>query len=297
MMNIAVFGDIHGHLLQMYRIVQRWQRENKKKIDLILSTGDIGTFGIASALDKATQRFAKKDPEELGFQMYFETKSPEADSVLEDKENPVTADFAYIKGNHEDFNLLENHPNDKGQVSYFPVDYYGKMFYLKNNGMYIFEKEGVTVSIGGLGGLDRDTSGRNPEKYQTGAFLTNKDFKDSYQMDNPNILLVHDTPHGTTSETEGSYRLLEIIKYLRPEYCFFGHCHKKVNYGKLDDTRTSIYGMNEVTYYRNEDDLGAMGIIEWKSEKENSFYYVEEGWVKEYTKHSFDWLIKKNPFV
>ena len=69
-MNIAIFGDIHGKILPLLKLCQRWQKEHNSIIDLILSVGDIGAFPDFSRMDKATLRWVKKDRLETGFMDY-----------------------------------------------------------------------------------------------------------------------------------------------------------------------------------------------------------------------------------
>jgi predicted phosphodiesterase len=59
-MNIAVVGDVHGHLALMYAILGRWQQESGRRIDLILQLGDMGAahqFFLTVA--PPTMRFAE----------------------------------------------------------------------------------------------------------------------------------------------------------------------------------------------------------------------------------------------
>ena len=62
----AVFGDIHGVLDNMFTVCELYENIYSEKIDYILQTGDLGIFHYGSKLDKATKRFASKDPTELG---------------------------------------------------------------------------------------------------------------------------------------------------------------------------------------------------------------------------------------
>ena len=56
--NIAVFGDLHGHFTLMYRLLKRWEIENNENVDLILQIGDLGVFPPPYRLDKATMKFS-----------------------------------------------------------------------------------------------------------------------------------------------------------------------------------------------------------------------------------------------
>lgn len=64
---LAVFGDLHGHVRLMYQLCRLWQMNHGVKLDGILQCGDLGFYPDPKAIDKATQRYASRDPEELGF--------------------------------------------------------------------------------------------------------------------------------------------------------------------------------------------------------------------------------------
>ena len=51
---IAVLGDLHGHFTLALKILNRWERENNKKLDLILQVGD---FGDSFEIGRGTKIF------------------------------------------------------------------------------------------------------------------------------------------------------------------------------------------------------------------------------------------------
>ena len=63
--HIAIFGDAHGHLRLLFQLCRLWQLEHKTHLDGIIVCGDLGFFPDVSRLDKATRRFALKDPVEI----------------------------------------------------------------------------------------------------------------------------------------------------------------------------------------------------------------------------------------
>lgn len=137
-LNIAILGDTHGHLTLAYRILNRWQREERRQIDLILQVGDFGAFPTPYRMDKATKRFAENDPDELGFTAYY-LGEPEAEEILGDdapEHRKIDADMIFIRGNHEDFMYLtELGGTDDGPV---PVDPFEKICYLKSGIPFTF---------------------------------------------------------------------------------------------------------------------------------------------------------------
>ncbi len=118
-MNIAVLADTHGRILLAFKIVDRYQRETGKKIDLILQCGDMGIFPDVEKIDKATRRHAETDETELGFAQYFVEHTDEAESVLAQ----VDCDLLCVRGNHEDQEFLDD-LEARSDNSSFPCDYY-----------------------------------------------------------------------------------------------------------------------------------------------------------------------------
>ena len=48
--NIIVTGCIHGCMDKMYKDIQEFEKQNKKKIDLVLCTGDFECMGTENDL-------------------------------------------------------------------------------------------------------------------------------------------------------------------------------------------------------------------------------------------------------
>jgi hypothetical protein len=56
--NIAVLGDLHGHIDLALSILKRWEKEHGKSLDSIIQVGDLGYFPDLERIDSATKRFA-----------------------------------------------------------------------------------------------------------------------------------------------------------------------------------------------------------------------------------------------
>ena len=124
-MYLAVAGDVHGHLALLYAILGRWQRESGRSFDLILQVGDLGAFASGSELDRATQRHARTDPEEMGFRDFAR---PEPPRTLLDPRPPLV----FIPGNHEDFDFLARHEARAGASPVYPITPDGKIQALRS---------------------------------------------------------------------------------------------------------------------------------------------------------------------
>ncbi len=175
-MNVAVFGDTHGHLRLVLQLCRLWQMREGVPVDAVLQCGDLGFFPDLGTLDKATRRFAARDPEELGFARFFGApEPPERDELVEevllgppDHPGTLRGPVIWCHGNHEDFTALEARV---GSAHLTPVDAYNRFFFLRSGRrahIEVFEhgeappgfKRAVTL---------RDDTGRRVAAFPVGA--------------------------------------------------------------------------------------------------------------------------------
>ena len=279
-MYVAVFGDLHGKIKLAYKLCHRWQIENKTKLDLILQVGDLGVWPDSSKLDKATARFAAKEPMELGFQEFLEG-SEELDDLFYDKDNGVAADLYFCKGNHEDFDFLKENKSRQPASS---VDAYQKLNYISNGRSFIFGKGNSKVAIAALGGLDKEIV-KDPGRKPKDVYFTDKELQELRLQKNIDILLTHQgyDLHGIVSE-----RLTRAVKDLNPAYHFFGHKHVESELGNND--HTVMVEMNLLEFKRKSGRLTrkGFGILYWEDKDNHLFSFIEDPWLEEYTKFTWE---------
>jgi len=278
--NIAVLGDLHGHFTLAYRILRRWEKEHNEKIDMILQVGDFGTFPPPFRVDRATTRFAKKDPDELSFVNYH-CGSDEAGEILGPEasdECRISACMYFIMGNHEDFEFLAYLPGSWDDL--VPVDQYGKMLYMRNGSTHRFHIGGYDLKIGCLGGIAktcRESEDAIP------SFYTKEEVKrlraNGAGID---VFLTHDVPYDTLYEKVGSQEILEFISIFQPRFHFCGHCHETGR--KLDvPGGTKSFILNEVNFRRSRIlNQGCFGMLNLSRDGEAIFDFVNDDWMWEY---------------
>lgn len=238
LMNIAIVGDVHGHLSLMYAILGRWRREHGVDIDLILQLGDLGAFASSTHLDQATKRFAARDPEELGFSE-FAGASPPA-TLLDPR--PL---LVFIPGNHEDFVHLEDADRVAPELqSTFSVSNDRKIHALRSGKIYCFEKSGVTLRIAGVSGVGN----KDHKKSLHHRARLNEDHAIALAEHGPgafDVLISHDAPTGIAGGPPGNEALRVVIDEVQPKLAFFAH------YDWIgEDTigATGIYGLGCCSY-------------------------------------------------
>ena len=243
-MYLAVFGDVHGNLDDMYHYVQKWEQKHRAKITAVLQTGDMGVFRWESPLDRATARHAEKDPSELGCADYI---------VGQKRASHLTL---FVRGNHEDFDFLFG----AGRTH---IDPYGMIRHLRSGEVFVIEEGKERVYVSGLGGIICRRSGfwiDRPRKYFTDEecyCLLN------LEPDSVDILLFHEAPKGyglINRPDTGADEVTLIIEYLQPRFAFYGH------YGYPPEPfyigRTLCVGMNNPNALRLPRRDGAMGILD-----------------------------------
>lgn len=290
-LEIAVLGDVHGHLTLVYRLLGRWQRETGRALDLILQVGDLGAFPPPFRLDRATKRFAESDPDELGFAAYHEG-GPEADAFFgpdAPADQRISADLVFIRGNHEDFEFLDE--AGAGSDAPVPVDAYQKILYLPNGARFTFGRGPHRITIGGLGGIsDGGRPGRDPVSEHYTASEVRRLRSRGERVD---VLLSHEPPHGAAAAIHpryadgGSRDVLELLRELRPRYHFAGHYHEPGQ--PLAATgETQSYQLNAVNFGRpHRLNPGCIGILRWAGPEESTFALLDAPWLGEYTRSNY----------
>jgi hypothetical protein len=285
-MNIAVFADLHGRILLALKLCARWQRETGEQIDLILQTGDLGTFPDPARMDSATKRHAEQDPTELGFLDYFVTPHPDAEAVLQE----LRCNLVYVRGNHEDQQWLDN-LEQQASGPIFPVDPYRRLWCLKTALPYTFAVNGETITILGVGRI-----GAPPDaKREKPAYVQPYERKRLQRLAGVSfdVLLSHDSVRDQVFAGSGIDEIGPLIGLHRPSYHFFGH---------YDQTRVNHVAANGVTRQVKVADLiwdhdqgcalepNSMGLLRWRSRDLQSFEVINAPWFREYTLHTWTYL-------
>lgn len=273
----------------MLCLARSWQLNHGRHLDGILVCGDLGFFPDLSKLDKATKRFAKVDPEELGVAKYFRKPEPEQrDPYVEqtfkgspDALSSVLCPIVWCNGNHEDFDALAS---IVGSQDLCPVDCYDRFSYLRNGA--VTEVAGVAVAAVG-GAPENDGRGDDPRRYVSESAcleVVGKDYA---------VLLGHGSARGLGGESEnwGSDLLRDLVETTQPLFFFFAH-HKTPMEARTIG-RTHCHWLNDVAFQfkdgrpKGQLEPGCMGILEW-GETEQTFDLIREPWFYGITTQS--WL-------
>ncbi len=288
--HIAVFGDTHGHLRLCLQLCRLWQMEMGVHLDGVLQCGDFGYFPDVTRLDKATKRYAKKDPEELGFPRYFGRPEPEKRDVLvekilmgsEESLETLRAPFYWCNGNHEDFVALAELLEGAGEKSAVAVDFYECLFYVPSGNVVELQldKVGRTLRVGALGGGPGAVDDVGPKFVcpLAGAKLEDENF---------HVLLSHCGPAG--GDFYGSSEIKSVVQRVQPAFNFFAHYERKIAPFMVGDSQ--CFWLSDVKFDRETNGLeeGCMGILK-VTEDGMAFSLVEEPWVLKVRASSWRYL-------
>ena len=280
-----MLGDLHGHLTLAYRLLKRWEQERKEQIDCILQVGDLGAYPHALRLDKATMRFAKKDPDELGF-IDYHNGCQEADGILgfdAPEATRIDAYMYFVKGNHDDFEFLDEMSSYGDGPIY--VDRYGKILYVPNGTVWDLELGGRTITLAALGGVAcRDRSKPGP----ISPYFSKAEVRQLATCDRRiDVLLTHEPGYGSFRHNMGSWDGRDLIKELRPRYHFCGHYHEEGTALRAPEG-TESFLLNEVNFHGSRRlRKGCIGILRWQGRDHTSFSFVEDPWLDAYTRADY----------
>ncbi|MFP3909747.1 MAG: metallophosphoesterase [Archaeoglobaceae archaeon] len=274
-MLIALFSDVHGKILRCFKLVERWEKENDKKIDLILQTGDLGIFPDSERLDSATKKHLAKDEEELGFYNDFYQKSRRTERVLK----KLDCDLVFMRGNHEDHIFLDSLEVEYEDVI-FPVDTYKRIFCLKSGMVYTFSKGSEKIRIVGIGRIGGETKKKQDMKsiqeYERHRIISlTEDF---------DLLLTHDSPKDIVTIGFGAEEINLVFEKFNPIYHFYGHTGEDFNIRKIKET--TLVKLSDLRWEKKGEysvlKSNCMAILEWKDRKNHSLDVVHTYWSKKY---------------
>ena len=209
-MLICAAGDIHGAINRMYDEILVFEGTLGMRFDYVLHVGDFGIWPDPGRIDKAT----RKHDGAGDFASWFRER------------RATPRHTVFIKGNHEDFDWLDEQLSDEILPG---------LFYLRNGRTMDLGEGRNGVRIGGLGGCYSPSDYPKRSKQLRGAekaHYTHDEIEALTKQAGIDVLLLHDAPDGVrfpagyTSQSEG---LRALIERVRPMACFFGHHHERID--------------------------------------------------------------------
>jgi len=156
-LNLAVLGDLHGHVSPALQRLQEWKEFCGYSPDAILQVGDIGAINFALP-DRTTRRMVRKDLGQLGFLDYL-LRSGEAEKYFGEEGVFRNVPFYFVEGNHDDLEVINS-------TNFNP---YPNIVHLKPEKPVILTKSGCRVVVSGSGyySSPKRIPGRKTDVYLT----------------------------------------------------------------------------------------------------------------------------------
>jgi hypothetical protein len=269
-MLIGFVGDVHGRVLHMLALVLEWQRRSSRRFDQVIQVGDMGAFPDPGRLDEATQRFAGLDKTELDFSRLLTARGALAEALTLTRETLSTPAW-FIRGNHEDFNWL----NERlGTANVACVDRFDLLHYVR---------DGWVVTLGDLrvaflGGTEAGAPQERIDEQAAFRWLS----EPPHSID---VLVTHDAPYGVATgyfgQVQGSRKVTQLIEKVQPRYHIAGHLHHMI--GPEQYGRTAYLGLSSLLPSPGRASLPAVqpGSLAVLDTDANRIEFVTDAWVSE----------------
>src|SRR4051812_45764585 len=209
---VAVVGDVHGHLQLALCMLARWQDELNVRFEAVFLCGDVGTFTEETQLDSATRSHAKDNPCELEFLRQWATW-PQArwlEHIFLPEGLGLCCPLVMVHGNHEGFAHLETiFPRRRRPAEPVPVDDLRgvdtrEFIKYLPSGWRAVTPSGLVV--GGLGGIQ--PAQRPGRKYHPMAYIDDADVEALLDTaggpGSLDLLVTHEGPSETQGYDHGS---------------------------------------------------------------------------------------------
>jgi len=214
--DVAVVGDVHGHLQLACCVMARWQRELGVKFEAVFFCGDVAAFTEDAQLDNATRRHAKANPCDIEFLTQWATRpqAPWLDFIfkpIEDGGLGLTCPVVMVHGNHEGFSHLEEivpaeFPEEPVAIEELPVvDTNGHVRLLPSGWRARLPSGHI---VGGVGGIQ---PGQRRADYHPMAYITEEAVLRLLDAGQVDLLLTHQGPSGVQDD-KGSDLLQPLLE-------------------------------------------------------------------------------------
>ncbi len=240
--NIAIFGDLHGHITEALIQLREWQQFSGTQVAGILQVGDIGAFDYTSNIDATSRKMIEKDQQELGFRDYF-YGSAEAEAFFGKGGYFRGLPFYFVDGNHDDINFV-NSMSEREDQAYENIQFL--------SGVREAEFSGKKLLVAGIGWHDYKPKLREVANRKV------------------DILVTHSKTIPQKRREERRTEDVEVVDLSREvdyRFHFFGH-HRYAP--RMSEPHRNSYGFNDVKAKTS----GGMGILELSEKQRGFFYYI-----------------------
>lgn len=239
-MRIAIVSDVHGKILLPFKLVDLYQEETGKKVDLILQCGDLGAYPTIENLDKATIKHAQYDRDELGFHDDFTKADPLIATFL----GKLGLDMICVRGNHEDHDFLDV-LEQQSTASRFPIDVYKRVWLCKSGQLQTLNVNDETLNFVGIGRIG-DRKGRSEKRFIQD--YERKEIDKLYKLKTDLDLLITHDKGGSLAGDYGMKEIRDLLDDVIFQYHFYGHTGEAFKQELDDNSITQSVKVKELEF-------------------------------------------------
>ncbi len=285
-----------------------WEETHGERIVQALSVGDLGIFRSFHHMDRASQRWARKHPEELGFSKLFFGFDPTTHKL---ERHPMTAevlsraraDLHFVPGNHEDHQYLgmlwERYATSLDQPIAVDRDWegdaagrYDEDEFWGHGRIHVLPQSNCVAIPGPLDEVTWEPRYEVQVRALNAlrAYTMRSDWSTG-RDERIDILLTHETykwrlegfDRTHRRDDWGSGKLRDLILRAGPRYHFFGHHHRYYPEVELSHDRggvTRSVGLNQVIFQTRDSNIsqGSFGILHISDPDDMRFEIVDDDW-------------------
>jgi len=229
--DVAVVGDVHGHLQLACCVLARWQQELGMRFEAVFLCGDVAAFTDDAQLDNASRRHARANPCELEFLTQWAARpaAPWLDSIFTPVEVGglgLSCPVVMVHGNHEGFPHLERlvpaeFPEDPVALEDLPVvDTNGHVRYLPSGWRVRLNSGHIVAGIGGIQPNQRHAD------YHPMAYISEEAVLRLLDAGHIDLVLTHQGPSGIHGE-KGADLLQPLLDEGVARVWCHGHARKQ----------------------------------------------------------------------
>jgi Calcineurin-like phosphoesterase len=269
-LKLAFIGDAHGRVIHALAAVIEAQRQLGGQFDWVFQVGDFGSFPNPGEI-----RWIGVDAVEPSAREFLNVlRTPAPDQWLRRVRDQLSRPVVFLRGNHDSAGWLRGLPLQGGLAAADPHD----LFRYAPDGT-ILDLGAVTMAF--LGGIEKPGPASSP--YPGTELIDDLAFGTLWALGpgRVDILITHEPPACACTFAEGSSRIAELVRRLRPAVHVGGHLHVLV--GPVAVGGTTYLGLSSLLRSPARDPARALqpGSIAVMDTRHGKADHLDAPWLRE----------------
>jgi Icc-related predicted phosphoesterase len=232
-LKLAFIGDTHGRVIHALAAIMEAQRQLGVRFDWVFQVGDFGAFPNPGEI-----RWIGVDAVEPSAREFLNLlRTPAPDQSLQRIRDQLSRPVVFLRGNHDSADWLRALPREGALAAADPHD------------LFQYAPDGSVLNLGAmtvafLGGIEKPGPASFP--HPGSELIDDLAFETLWALGpgRVDILITHEPPAGACTFAEGSSRITELVRRLRPAVHVGGHLHVPV--GPVAVAGTTYLGLSSL---------------------------------------------------